>query len=506
MRRELAARLDGITKLSDDDLGRLETDLVAEFDTADALAKSTENVALMQEIATAHDAVVQEQSARSTRGAMGEMVASAAPSRPSAAAFNAQPGGAPRPPEGAQVTGRGALVDRYGKPVEDREGLAEALTASFAEARQGRGQRVPVLSASWASAYPEERRFTGDVVSDTAKLDTQVALVASGGVCSPVAVDWTIPTLAVEDRPLRDGLPSFLASRGGIRFASPVALSSTTGATAIWTEATDANPGTATKPSLSITCPDEVEVFVDAVPTRIRVGNMNGRFFPEAVSNFTETAMAAAARTAELNLLTKISSYSTAVSSGQLLGAARDFVATLELAAAAYRYRQRTRDDHPLTVILPGWAKAMLRADLAREQAHDTQGGDPLAVSDARVSAWFSTRSVSPIWTLDGSSAVTGGVPYAFQGFGNQTADTALLDWPHTLTWWLFASGSFQFLDGGRLDVGVVRDSTMNATNDYELFVETFESVAFRGLEALQIVSAVRPNGESAATASTSTY
>jgi len=28
-------------------------------------------------------------------------------------------------------------------------------------------------------------------------------------------------------------------------------------------------------------------------------------------------------------------------------------------------------------------------------------------------------------------------------------------------------TGTFQFLDGGRLDLGVVRDSTLDATNDY---------------------------------------
>jgi hypothetical protein len=315
--------------------------------------------------------------------------------------------------------------------------------------------------------------------------------------------------MARDSRPLRDGLPSLQAERGGVRFVPPVAISSVTGATAIWTEATDANPGTATKPFLSMTCPNEVEVLVDAVPTRIRVGNFAGRFQPEMVDNFVQTAMAAAARIAELNLLTKISTASTPVSSGQLLGAARDLVATLDLAASAYRYRQRCGDTRPLTAILPSWAKSMVRADLAREQAHDDAGSDPLAVSDARIAAWFATRNVSPIWTLDGLTAVTGGsgqVPYASQGFGAQGAGAQLLDWPHTLTWWLFATGSFQFLDGGRLDVAVVRDSTLNATNDYEMLVEPFEGIAFRGLESLQVVSSIRPNGSSASTVSTTTF
>ena len=57
----------------------------------------------------------------------------------------------------------------------------------------------------------------------------------------------------------------------------------------------------------------------------------------------------------------------------------------------------------------------------------------------------------------------------------------------------------FQFLDAGRLDLGVVRDSTLDATNDYEVFTEQFESVAFRGFAsgAIQFVSSLTATGAS---------
>lgn len=61
-------------------------------------------------------------------------------------------------------------------------------------------------------------------------------------------------------------------------------------------------------------------------------------------------------------------------------------------------------------------------------------------------------------------------------------------------------------LDGGVLDIGVVRDTIGDATNDFEVFHEVFEGVAYRGVEALQVVSTVRANGLSAGTVSTSTY
>lgn len=32
------------------------------------------------------------------------------------------------------------------------------------------------------------------------------------------------------------------------------------------------------------------------------------------------------------------------------------------------------------------------------------------------------------------------------------------------------------YIDGGVLDLGIVRDSTLNSTNDYHVFGETFEA------------------------------
>jgi hypothetical protein len=77
---------------------------------------------------------------------------------------------------------------------------------------------------------------------------------------------------------------------------------------------------------------------------------------------------------------------------------------------------------------------------------------------------------------------------------------------PTKLVWNLFPEGAIQFLDGGRLDLGVVRDSTLDATNDYETFVETFEGLADRGFSksVVQYVTELCANGQSGATATIS--
>jgi hypothetical protein len=61
-------------------------------------------------------------------------------------------------------------------------------------------------------------------------------------------------------------------------------------------------------------------------------------------------------------------------------------------------------------------------------------------------------------------------------------------------------------LDGGRLDLGIIRDSLTSATNDFQTFVESFETAAFRGLECYQVQSTIKVTGGSAGTVSSSSY
>jgi hypothetical protein len=388
-----------------------------------------------------------------------------------------------------------------------------------------------VASARWD--YPEERQLGDDPAVNTRRLDAVCgldagrydrngALVATGGVCAPVNVDYSVPTWSTADRPLRDGLPAFQATRGGIRFVSPPDIgipglqATPSGAglsTGIWTEATDASPAGATKPVWTVACGSEVQVFVNSVPTRIQFGNMQSRFAPEQVAANTEQAIAVSAREAELELLTLMYSSSKQVKPQQFLGATRDLLASVDLLREQYLHSHRIPKSASFTAVFPSWAQGLIRADLARESAHDNAGMiDALAITDAQIDDYFAARGVNVVWTLDGLKAGTygtGGSAITNQFFPLATGG-AQPQWPgqtsdgaFQLAWLLFPEGTYQYLDGGRLDLGVVRDSLLDATNDYETFVEVFESVAFRGLEAYQVQSTVLPTGASAATGGT---
>ena len=387
-----------------------------------------------------------------------------------------------------------------------------------------------VARARWADRYPEERRLSmQDPWANRAKVDAVCepqAIVASGGVCLPVNVDYSVPVWATSDRPLRDGLPSFQADRGGLRFVTPpdigvpslqATASALGSATGIWTEATDASPAGATKPVYQVACSNEELVYVNAIPTRVGFGNMQGRFAPEQIAANTDAAIAVAAREAELELLTLMLNSSKQVVPQQYLGAARDLLASVDLLIAQYRYSHRIPRTAAFTVVFPDWAKDLIRADILREVAHDNAGAvTAWAVSDEEIEAYFAARNVNVIWTLDGVKAGTygtGGTALLNQFFGLMGTNAPEPQWPNQssdgtvqVVWQLYPEGSFQFLDGGRLDLGVVRDSTLDATNDYETFVETFEGVAFRGLESYQVQQPVKPTGGSAGTVASTSY
>lgn len=418
-----------------------------------------------------------------------------------------------RHPGGSVLTASAAMRGvEPGAELVDMDDLAVGVAATLSGMdRQGppRGNTV-VASATWQ--LPEDRRLGGDAFLNGRVMDgvcSPMALAASGGICSPLGVDYAVPVWATADRPLRDGLPSFEAPRGGINYVTPPDIAALAGATAVWTEATDASPGATTKPVIQVTCGSTVQVFVDAVPTRLQFGNMQSRFAPEQVAANVELAMAAAARVAENNLLTRIQAAATlgvTAPASALLGATRDLLTALDQAVSAYRWLHRIDPGRMMTAIFPAWLKGMIRADLAREIGHEqSDQWNSLGVTDAQIDELLSRHGVNAIWHLDGLPARGSGTTYPLQGYTTQGGTAAVEPFPTKVTWYLFAEGQVQFLDGGRLDLGVIRDSTLDATNDFELLVEPFEGIAFRGFAGgvLEMVSMLCANGGSAGTIST---
>ncbi len=397
---------------------------------------------------------------------------------------------------------------QVGQPVETYDELAKAFIAAYEGTkgyRHGPPVKVPIVRSGRGDfQYPETHRLDSNLSANMGKIARAQAavqeeggmtraiangLTASGGICAPEEVRYDMPTLGVTDRPVRDAfLTRFGADRGGITTLPPPVIEEVAGAIDVWTNANDINPSDpTTKPCLTVTCPDEDNSVVEAITKCLEYGNFRARYLPEQIEAWMDLAAVNHARTAEFQLLTAIAAGSTAVTAGQVLGTTRDVLASLDRANAVWRYRHRD-DNITMSFAAPAWLRDQIKADIARQLPVGSTD-ETLAVADASIDRWFASRKIDPVWLLDGTAGQTFGV----QGAG------PLQGWPSTVTTYLAPAGSWLFLDGGTLDLGIVRDSTLNSTNDVQVFAETFEGAHFHGVESWTLTFDTCPDGSTSA-------
>jgi hypothetical protein len=207
--------------------------------------------------------------------------------------------------------------------------------------------------------------------------------------------------------------------------------------------------------------------------------------------------------------MTQIAALSTTLTAPTVVSAIRDFLLTLDRLFAAHRNFYRLEDTESYRVCLPRWFRDALRADLllgAGMGSGDDDIDAAFALADARINGWFATRNVNVTWHLDGRPATAAGageVGMANQFYAAWADNAAVPDFPAQVEALMWVEGEMIGLDGGTLDLGVVRDSTLNQSNRYKQFSETWEGVAHRGVESIRLVQDLQVTGMTAGTADT---
>jgi len=348
--------------------------------------------------------------------------------------------------------------------------------------------------------------------------DSEDALTAAG-LCAPLQTLYDIETIGDVDRPVRDALVRFGAERGGIQYRPALDGVTQTGGIGVWTPANDEADPLVPKTCVEIDCPGVLTAEVDAVYQCLTFSNMSTRFDPEWMDSTIQAQNVAHARFAENRLLTQLTTASKNVYSTQLLGATRDALVTMDQMVAYYRSVHRLNDNAPLRLIAPAWMRDLMRADITMQMVGDTLAS--LETADADLARWFAVRNVNVTWHLDGINPpdvdLTTDIVTPSQVYTLLATNSKVPDWPNNggitgaghqtavVSTLLFREGDWLYLDGGTLDLGVVRDSTLNGQNRFQTFSENFETTAFRGIESIHLVMQLRPTGESAATTDTST-
>lgn len=343
-----------------------------------------------------------------------------------------------------------------------------------------------------------------ELVDYLTSVDKQEALLAAGGWCAPSDIRYNFFNIACSSG-LVD-LPTFGVTRGGVRWPTSPSLAdvfggafggfsttlSTTSNPWLWTEASDiaAATGSPTKPCVRVPCPSFNEQRLECFGICLTAGNLTDDAYPENTANFLRLLLAAHEHAMNGRIIAQMTALSTAAVSGGEFAATdtatyQQVYGGISLAATDYRARYGMCDDDVLEVIAPYWLKSVIRADLA----HRT-GIDPDQVGDGQINSWFTNLNVRVQWVND----------YQVRGASQFGSGTALTAWPTSATVMIYAAGTFILGRGLSLDLGVVRDSVLNATNDHTAaWSEECNLVARVGHESRQYTIAWQVSGRTGA-------
>ena len=295
---------------------------------------------------------------------------------------------------------------------------------------------------------------------------SEEALVASGGICAPSTPFYGQVNFATEDEPVWDSLPVFRAARGGVNVPTSTYIADITTAISSISEANDAAGGTfATKSCQALDCPAYTETFVNIFAHCREYGNLNARTWPEKIAHENALTMASLSRVSETFMLDRIKALSIAVSNGATtLGSLIYVVEAIVEAKFGIMGRFRMPRNARFRAYLPYWVPDMLALDTVQNQF------DRFRAKESLVD-YLRSLGIDPVFYLDSPSTDTTQLPDSAQ-----TA-AAIDELPANIQWGIHPDGAFLGIDSGSLELGIVRDSELNSTNDFQVFGERFRNL-----------------------------
>lgn len=288
-------------------------------------------------------------------------------------------------------------------------------------------------------------------------------LVAAGGWCAPSEISYDFFNIACNAGRL--DIPTIGINRGGIRWPVSPSFADVVlgGALWTWTETQDVAAVTGTGQSGTKTCGrvpcatfDEERLRCDGIC--LTVGNLTEDAFPELIANHTDLVMKSHDHKMNrlyIDAIRTLSAGFTVTNGAVGSGAVAPILGALELQAIDYRDRYAMCEDALIEVIAPRWVRGVMRSDLRKRMGACT---DTLSATDALLMSLFDAASIRIQWVDDYQVRTAGfpGVPTVLP--------TA---WPTTVEFLMYAPGTVVLGRGMRLDLGIIRDSVLNATNDY---------------------------------------
>jgi len=379
------------------------------------------------------------------------------------------------------ITAAADIPGVAGGAALDTLALAKALHAKARTLSNGSGM-VPVASINLP--IPAENKLGADLAYnlDVIERVTAPSALTASGWCAPSQNLYELFGVDAGDGLL--DLPTVQVTRGGLNVPDFLGYGDAADGLWTWTEANNDNAHgeepTDSKPCLYIPCPSFTDYRLEAEGLCITAGNLTDRAFPELTRRFVSLAVNSHLHRLSAAMIADIVGSATAVTMGSVSSSAAGSILNgIDLQVEDYRSQYRMSVGSVLEAVFPLWTKALVRADLALRH-----GVLLTNVTDEMVDEHFRARKVRAQFVHD------------YQPLYASAAKTA---WPATLDFLLYPAGGYIKGDGGTIDLGIVRDSTLNATNDYTAaWTEQLYLVAQVGPNARKVTVNLTVDGKTA--------
>lgn len=387
------------------------------------------------------------------------------------------------PKQGPEVviTAAADIPGVAGGAALDTLSLAKALHAKARTLSNGSGM-IPVASINLP--IPAENKLGTDLAYNLEVIERVTApeALTAAGWCAPSQNLYDMFGIDAGDGLL--DLPTVQVTRGGLNVPGFLGYGDAAAGLWTWTEADNDNAHsaepTASKPCLYIPCPDFTDYRLVAEGLCITAGNLTDRAFPELTRRFVALAINSHLHRLSAAMIADIVGSATGVTmSAYPTSAAGSILNAIDLQVEDYRSQYRMSVSAILEAVFPLWTKALIRADLAMRH-----GVLLTNVTDEMVDEHFRARKVRAQFVHD------------YQPLYSAPAKTA---WPTSLDFLLYPAGGYIKGDGGVIDLGIVRDSVLNATNDYTAaWTEQLYLVAQLGPNAREVTINYAVDGNTA--------
>lgn len=384
---------------------------------------------------------------------------------------------------------QGGRIDTMAQLVKAMQQRAKRLPVA-----NGNGQRQIVASLQREYTYTFDQHMNLDEMSALLELATNPqALIAAGGWCAPGEISYDFYNIVCIDGLI--DLPTVGLNRGSLSW--PVSpsfgdIQALPGVVWTWTNTMDIAAATGTaqsgvKPCVRVPCPSYTSGTAACDGLCVTVGNLTSDAFPELIANHLRLVEAIHAHYVNSRVIASMVAQSSApvTTTGTDLPAA---VASLNQLAFYRRHlieKYSMCDDAVVEGVMPRWYQDQLRADL--RYVAGVAPGETFNVSNATLADWLDTAGIRMQFVADWQVRGASGFP------GSTAMPTA---WPGTVSALLYPAGTFFRANGMDLDLGVVRDSTLNATNDYTAaWMEECWFVGKQGHESLNLTIDTCANG-----------